>query len=185
MREHSNSRAAFDLAAEFSQPTIQIEEFSRMRILLSSGFVLFAGMVSAPIAVAPHTQGAPPADHRQDPRFELLRSFFQKSDCPAAEYAEDFLDAADRNDLDWRLLPSLSYIESTGGKAAPNNNMFGWDSGRAQFATPGDGIQEVGYRLANSSLYKDKDIDGVLTTYNPNAEYAERVKSVMRRIGPE
>ena len=86
--------------------------------------------------------------------------------------------------LDWRLLPSLSYIESTGGKAARNNNFFGWDSGRAEFATPSAAIHEVGYRLAHSVLYRDKDLDALLSTYNPLPEYAQKVKSVMRQIAP-
>jgi hypothetical protein len=154
-----------------------------MRRLLSSGLVVFAGMVAVPAAVAPLT--GPPNDYKQDPRFAILRSFFQKFGCPAKHYADVFLDAADRYGLDWRLLPSLSFIESTGGKAARNNNLFGWDSGRAEFPTPTAGIHAVGYRLAYSSLYKDKDLDEILSTYNPNAEYGERVKAVMRRIAPE
>ncbi len=156
-----------------------------MKRLLSSGLVVFAGMVSIPIAVAPQGAAEPIADYREDPRFEKLRSFFQKSDCPAQNYASVFLDAADRYDLDWRLLPSLSYVESTGGKSARNNNIFGWDSGRAQFTSPSAGIHEVGYRLANSTLYKDKDLDGVLNTYNPRAEYAQKVKWIMRQIAPQ
>jgi hypothetical protein len=95
-----------------------------------------------------------------------------------------FLEAADRNSLDWRLLPSISWVESTGGKAAPHNNMFGWDSGRAHFASPVAGIDEVSYKLAHSAPYRAKDLDTVLAIYNPNADYAKRVKSVMRRIAP-
>jgi hypothetical protein len=152
-----------------------------MRRLLSSGLIVFAGMVAVPVAVAPLT--GPETDYKKDPRFAILRSFFSKSDCPAEHYAEAFLDAADRYDLDWRLLPSLSYVESTGGKAAKNNNLFGW--GSAQFSTPTASIHAVGYRLANSSLYKDKTLDGVLSTYNRNADYPQLVKSVMRRIAPE
>ena len=156
-----------------------------MRRLWSSGIVVFAGMVSIPLAVAPQGGGAEPAaDYREDPRVERLRAFFQKSDCPAQEYAHAFLEAADSYELDWRLLPSLSYIESTGGKAARNNNLFGWDSGRAEFPTPSAGIHEVGYRLAHSNLYKDKDLDSLLSTYNPLPEYAQKVKSVMRQIAP-
>jgi len=142
-------------------------------------------MVSIPIAVAPQGEAEPVADYREDPRFEKLRSFFHKADCPAQEYTSAFLEAADRYDLDWRLLPSLSYVESTGGKAARNNNLFGWDSGRAEFSTPSAGIHAVGYRLANSILYKDKDLDSLLNTYNPLPEYAQKVKSVMRRIAPQ
>src|ERR1041384_5421 len=99
--------------------------------LLSGGLFVFAGMVSIPSAVAP--QGPREPDYRRDPRFEILTSFFQKWNCPAMHYARQFLAAADRYDLDWRLLPSLSFIESSGGKVAKNNNFFGWDSGKAQF----------------------------------------------------
>jgi hypothetical protein len=42
----------------------------------------------------------------------------------------------------------------------------------------------VGYRLAHSDLYRDKDVDGILATYNPDEEYAQRVKFVMRQISP-
>ena len=91
-------------------------------------------------------------------------------------------ETADTYTLDWRLLPSISYLESTGGKAGRNNNIFGWDSGRARFSTPAAGIYAVGYRLAYSGLYRDKSLDEVLTTYNPDAAYGRKVKSVMRRI---
>jgi len=151
-----------------------------MRMLLPSGLMVFAGILAPPLALAPHAEERP-ADYR----FHLLKSFFRKAACPAEHYAQAFLDAADRYNLDWRLLPSLSFIESTGGKSARKNNLFGWDSGRAEFASPVASIREVGSRLANSTLYKDKDLDELLATYNSTADYGERVKSVMRQIEPE
>jgi len=81
-------------------------------------------------------------------------------------------------------LPSLSFVESTGGKSARHNNLFGWDSGKAHFPSPVAGIHAVGYRLAYSDLYKDKKLDKLLATYNPNVEYGRKVKSIMRRIAP-
>jgi hypothetical protein len=145
---------------------------------------MFAGVVS-PVAVSHREAAVPPSDHRVDPRSESIRKFFQKADCPAQQYADVFLEAADRYELDWRLLPSISYVESTGGKQARNNNLFGWDSGRARFDTPVQSIHQVGYRLAYSDLYRDKALDEILATYNPNAEYAEKVKSVMRQIAAQ
>lgn len=160
-----------------------------MRKFFSHGLVVFAGMVSLPVGVTTlsgdaHTERVPTADYRQDPRWHSLRSFFSKFGCPALEYAHTFLEAADDYHLDWRLLPSLSWLESTGGKAAPHNNLFGWNSGKASFASPAASIHTIGYRLAYSSQYRNKDLDQLLETYNPNAEYAARVKSVMRRIAP-
>jgi hypothetical protein len=96
----------------------------------------------------------------------------------------EFLEAADAYNLDWRLLPSISFVESAGGKATPNNNMFGWDQGRAHFPSLTAGIYEVGYRLAYSETYKNKDLDALLTIYNPVGPYAQTVKSVMHRISP-
>ncbi len=153
--------------------------------LLSTGLAVFAGMVSLPVAVSPRIPQMNPApDYREDPRLTSIRAFFERFDCPAWRYAAVFLEAADNNELDWRLLPSISYIESSGGKAARNNNLFGWNSGRTQFPNTAAGIHEVGYRLSHSQLYRDKDLDELLATYNPNEEYAEKVKSVMQRISP-
>jgi hypothetical protein len=153
--------------------------------LVTGGLVMVAGMVSLPLAMAPlNAPKTPRAEYKPDPRLTALRTFFKRGECPAVEYAREFLEAADRYELDWRLLPSISYVESTGGKAARNNNIFGWDSGRAQFSSPAEGIHEVGYRLAHSALYRDKDLDEMLETYNPDASYAEKVKSVMRQIAP-
>jgi hypothetical protein len=95
-----------------------------------------------------------------------------------------FLQAADDFALDWRLLPSISYVETTGGKAARSNNLFGWDSGRAHFPSATAGIHAVAYHLAHSLLYKNKNLDKLLATYNRSAAYGRKVKSVMRRIAP-
>jgi hypothetical protein len=89
---------------------------------------------------------------------------------------------ADEYALDWRLLPSLSFVESTGGKTGLFNNLFGWDSGRAHFDSPRAAIRSVGSHLAQSALYRSKSLDEILATYNPNQDYAQKVKSVMRQI---
>ena len=143
------------------------------------------GMASLPVVLSPQQIHRVPApDYRLDPRYAALHQFFDKGSCPASQYANEFLDVADTYTLDWRLLPSISYVESTGGKAGRNNNIFGWDSGRAQFSTTAAGIYTVGYRLAHSGLYRDKSLDKILATYNHDAAYGRKVKSVMRRIAP-
>jgi len=141
------------------------------------------GVVSIPVPPPPRpAQESPKYEHHSDPRLTPLRQFFDRAECPAAEYAVEFLAVADEYQLDWRLLPSLSYVESTGGKASPNNNLFGWDSGRAHFASPTAAIRSVGSRLAHSSLYRSKSLDEILATYNPDGDYAQKVKSIMRQI---
>lgn len=155
-----------------------------MRKLLSGGLIL-VGVVALPAGISvrqSHYTRKPDYLPGPDPRLASLERFFQKASCPAVEFVSDFVETADTYALDWRLLPSISYVESTGGKAALNNNLFGWDSGRAQFSSFADGIREVGYQLSHSALYRNKNTDGILATYNSNAEYAAKVKFVMRSI---
>ncbi len=153
-----------------------------MRRLLSSGLIVLAGAASISTQQAAHRDAwKVPAS---DPRLAILRTFFQKFDCPASAYVEEFVTAADAYRLDWRLLPSISFVESTGGKLAPNNNMFGWDNGRAQFDSPAAAIYRVAYQLAYSDMYRQKSLDKLLTAYNPVGTYAQSVESVMRQIAP-
>jgi len=155
-----------------------------MRKLFSSGMVVFAaGIVCIPVTSTLADTKVPPANSKQsDPRLSAIRNVFEENECPAADYAAVFLDEADRHHLDWRLLPSLSMVESTGGKWAQRNNYFGWDSGRASFPSISNGIHTVAQRLSRAPQYRDKDTSGILTTYNPNPEYAVKVQSVMRKF---
>ncbi len=148
---------------------------------LCNGLVVFAGLLSAPPA------GQDPIEiisNQEDPRLARLQEFFQERASPIWHLAADFIAAADLNNLDWRLLPSISVIESGGGKDYRNNNIFGWDSCRASFTTVRDGIHAVAKRLSHSKLYKHKDLDAVLQTYNTSDDYPLRVKTVMEKLGP-
>jgi len=156
-----------------------------MRKLLSGGLAVFAGIVSLPSPRSLHAERTPPVNRcKVDMRLERLKAFFGRLDCPAKDYSVDFIAAAERYDLDWRLLPSISYVESTGGKSAKNNNLFGWNCGRTGFASISESIHEVARRLGRSPLYRFKNLDQLLATYNPTGDYAQKVKSVMQRIAP-
>jgi hypothetical protein len=146
--------------------------------------LLVGGLLGLP-AVVGLSHEVPKANIDHDPRLRRLQQFFGQRDCPLREAAADFLIAADRNDLDWRLLPSISIIESSGGKDYRNNNVFGWDSCRESFTSVREGIHFVAAQLANSKLYKDKNLDNKLSTYNPLPDYPRRVKAVMHALGAE
>ena len=155
-----------------------------MRKLLSGGLAVFAGIVSLPSPRSLHAERTPPVNRcKIDMRLERLKAFFGKLDCPAKDYSVDFIAVAERYDLDWRLLPSISLIESGGGKAMANNNLLGWGSADKHFPSVRAAIHTVASRLANSKLYRDKDLEGILNTYNPRPEYSYRVRSVMRQLG--
>jgi hypothetical protein len=119
-----------------------------------------------------------------DPRTARLKRFFIKLHCPVSDLAEEFVHAADDNRLDWRLLPSISVIESGGGKAYRNNNIFGWNQGLEMFPTIRAGIHEVAFKLAKSRLYQNRDVLGKLRLYNPDESYSGAVLTVMNRISP-
>jgi hypothetical protein len=172
------------------------KETEMIKRFVTSKAVVFAGLLSLPVAspqdnsstqasATPVTTNVPvstkPGD---DPRAGILRAFFVKYRSPAGRYVEEFLSAADQNALDWRLLPSISIIESGGGKAGVNNNIFGWDSCRQAFLSIPHGIRAVAEQLSKSMLYRNKDTDGILRTYNPYPDYGHRVKAVMRSLGP-
>jgi len=144
--------------------------------------LLVGGLLGLP-AVVGLGHEVPKANVDHDPRLRRLQEFFGERDCPLREAAADFLIAADRNDLDWRLLPSISIIESSGGKDYRKNNVFGWDSCREGFTSVREGIQFVAAQLANSKRYKDKSLDNKLSTYNPLPDYPQRVKAVMHALG--
>jgi hypothetical protein len=135
--------------------------------------------------IRPVKPAEPPAPAPNlDPRTDRLKKFLARLHCPVATLADEFVNAADNNQLDWRLLPSISVIESGGGKAYRNNNIFGWNNGLSLFPTIRSGIHEVAYKLGRSSLYRNRDAVGKLRLYNPDPTYAERVLAVMHRISP-
>ncbi len=125
---------------------------------------------------------APPAP--PDPRPARLRRFLASLHCPVSFLAEDFVHAADDNHLDWRLLPSISVIESGGGKAYKNNNIFGWRNGDQTFPTLRAGLNLVAFKLVKSQLYRNQDVLGILHYYNPDPSYPAKVIEVMNRISP-
>ena len=147
--------------------------------------LLVAGLLVAPCAMSSRQYQPNPTVDTSDPRLSRLKLFFAERGCPLSEAAVDFLIAADQNHLDWRLLPSISMIESSGGKDFRNNNVFGWDSNRGNFPSVRAGIHFVASKLAKSKLYRGKNLDSKLQTYNPLPDYVARVKAVMRSLGPE
>ncbi|MCC6392011.1 MAG: hypothetical protein IT167_15535 [Bryobacterales bacterium] len=121
---------------------------------------------------------------RIDPRLAQLRDFFDRHQSPASQLASTFLRAADQHRLDWRLLPSIAFVESSGGKAYRANNILGWGNGDIGFHSIENGIHTVAERLANSSYYRGKSVEEKLRTYNPVPGYSERVKAVMNQLSP-
>ncbi len=146
-------------------------------------FLLVAGLLATPATFSLQQYKATPSVKESDPRLSRLQKFFADRACPLRDSAKDFLIAADQNQLDWRLLPSISFVESSGGKDYTNNNVFGWASNKERFSSVRAGIHYVAHQLGKSRRYRGKDLDSKLQTYNPLPDYSRKVKQVMRTIG--
>lgn len=152
------------------------------RILMAAGLLVLPLMAKLEKSASSRTPAA--ASLSVDPRTTRLTRFFLSLHCPVLSMSEDFVQAADENHLDWRLLPSISVIESGGGKAYRNNNIFGWNNGLEPFPSIKAGLRTVAFRLGNSPLYRNRDVLSKLRLYNPDATYPSKVISVMNRISP-
>ena len=91
---------------------------------------------------------------------QKIEMFFRvnRGNAPLSEYANKFVEIANKYGLDYRLLPAIATMESGGGK---NNfssyNAWGW--GNASFNSFEEGIEVVGKGLKIG--YIDQGIDTV------------------------
>src|SRR6185312_16727893 len=99
---------------------------------LKSGLVVIAGFLGAAAASSHADQDAAGLEttiqtsvHRKfDVREAILRRFLKDNHSPAEKYAGVFIEEADSHRLDWRLLPSLAFVESGAGQHNRKNNLF-------------------------------------------------------------
>lgn len=62
-----------------------------------------------------------------DKRAMVIKDYLAKYNSPLEDSAQDFVDAADKYGLDWKLVVSISGVESTFGQHIPGGfNGWGW-----------------------------------------------------------
>ena len=89
-----------------------------------------------------------------NPKILAMRKFLLDYNSPMYGYSEVFVTEAEKYDLDWRLVASISGVESAFGNLIPNgtNNGWGWRGGPAGaysiFPTWKEGIQTITRGLA-------------------------------------
>lgn len=133
-------------------------------------------------------------------RAALIDSFFAGRHLPLAGFGKDMVIAADKYDLDWRLLPAIAMRESTGGLAAcggklsAENNPWGWNSCKGTgFKTMSESIDTLASHLGGTNVrtaryYKDKTTEQILKTYNPDSivmGYSKQVMKIMEMIAED
>jgi hypothetical protein len=155
-----------------------------MKSFLPSGFMIFAGVLGIAAASMQSDQDITKNRKKFDLRGAILRKFLKEKHCPDQEYTEVFLAEADAHGLDWRLLPTLAFVESGGGRTAKGNNLFGWANGKGRFTSIGEAIHHVAMAFAHGRAYQGKDLDGKLATFNQGTDYRAMVRDIMNQIAP-
>jgi hypothetical protein len=124
-----------------------------------------------------------------DSRVKILTSFFKQYDSPLTPYAADFVKAADRYNLDWRLVAAISGVESTFGKQIPVNsyNAWGWGvygDNVIRFNSWTDGINTVsqGLRERYMDQWGGQDIYQIGAMYAASPAWAGHVELYLNRI---
>jgi hypothetical protein len=153
---------------------------------IQQGLMMAAGFLAVPATMSMAEQSVQSNECRQDdPRLESLRKFFHAMHSPLEKLASVFVSEADAHHLDWRLLPGLSFVESTSGLAAHGNNVFGWNNGKSTFRTVSEAIHVVATSLSSSPMYRGKGLIEKLRTYNHNPAYVTSVRKAMQQIASD
>ena len=125
---------------------------------------------------------------------DAIDSYFSSHDMPLKGTGMTMVLEAEKNDLDWRLLPAIAVRESTGGKFDCQNvwnNPFGWGSCKIGFNSVDETIATLAFYFCGNNpqtarYYNDKNTKQILRAYNPPSivpRYAEQVISIMDSIG--
>lgn len=100
---------------------------------------------------------------------QKIKLFFtiKRGNAPLAEYADEFIEVANKYELDYRLLPAIATIESGGGKHNFRSyNAWGWgDTGFNSFE---EGIEVVAKGLKIGYINKGRDsVEEIALMYCP------------------
>jgi len=127
---------------------------------------------------------------------KAIDAYFKKYDMPLAGTGMIMALEAEKNGLDWRLLPAIAVRESTGGKHAckkVKNSFFGWGSCKINFESKEEAIEAVARNIGGNDEdtdhhYAGKTTEQILNKYNPPSivpNYTKQVIKIMNDIGDE
>jgi len=111
----------------------------------------------------------------QQERIEKLENYFKSYNMPAADYARAFVTYADQYGIDWTLVATIAYLESTGFQNPCDKVSYsglGWGSCKINFSSFEESIRVVSMNLAGKNeatkkYYENKTPEEILHTYNP------------------
>jgi len=127
---------------------------------------------------------------------EAIDTFLTSRGSVLAGYGAKFVEEANKNDIDWRLVVAIAGRETTFGRnmcknpKAPNN-PFGWGSCKFGFKSIDESIEKVSASLGGNSEgtahhYQDKTTTQILRKYNSVIQnYPQEVIKIMKLIDDE
>ena len=127
---------------------------------------------------------------------EAIDAYFNSRKMPLFGLGLKMVLEAEKNNLDWRLLPAIAVRESSGGKNSCDKvdyNSFGWGSCKIGFKSNEEAIEIIAWNLGGNNPnterhYDDKTTGQILRAYNPPSivpKYEQQVRSIMKAIGGE
>jgi hypothetical protein len=129
-----------------------------------------------------------PKNISRDIRVNRLETFFLSYNSPLAKYSDKFIEVADKYNIDWRLIPAITGVESTFGKRIPQSsyNAYGWANGKYRFSSWDESIEVVGKTLREK--YYDREAQTIKLIARryapPSSTWAGKVKYFMQKIEP-
>ncbi len=98
-----------------------------------------------------------------------LQKFLKSHNSPMTDNSQDFIDASEQYNLDWKLVPAIAGVESTFGKnlIEGSYNAYGWGGGRIRFDSWRDGIYTIAKGLAEKYIAR-----GLITPFQIQPVYA-------------
>lgn len=144
------------------------------------GFILL--LLGSTEAIAGQEDSLSEVDYRK----LRLYHFLKEKDSPLQGHADDFISAADVWEIDWRLLPAITGLESSyGTRLVPNSyNGYGWAGGYFYFDGWDQSIFYVSRKLKNK--YYQQGLDNpykIGPVYAPpNSHWGSLVASIMSDI---
>lgn len=131
---------------------------------------------------------------------KAIDDYFKVRHLPLEGTGAKMAEEADKYGLDYRLMPAIAMIETTGGKNLceglekdNNKNPFGWGSCKIGFSSFNQAIEVIAMNLSGNNPNTARHYDGkttkqILEKYNPPSikpGYAAKVMKVMDAIGEE
>ncbi len=119
--------------------------------------------------------------------------YFKSKAMPLLGTGKKMVEEAEKNGIDWRLIPAISVRESTGGKFAcksVTHSYFGWGSCKINFNSKDAAIESIARNLGgnnpntNHHYPKGATLERILKRYNSVIPaYTNEVFKIMNTIG--